>query len=271
MLRKKQHISQTTSPMPYGSNDQDTIRYLDEAARQGAAHKAASFDRLGAAPGQRLLDLGCGTGDDVRTLAERVGAEGEVIGVDHDAAMLKEARHRADGTDVNARFVEGVAGALPFVDAAFDGSRSERVFQHLPDPGAALVEMKRVTREGGRVVVLDVDWDTVTVRSQHPHLTRTLVHFACDRQANGQVGRALYELFVHAGFENVECEAQAACLTDWAAANELLGFEGNTERAVAAGIISSQDRDAWLEDLRAKAANGTFLASITGFCVSATR
>ena len=257
--------------MEYGKNAPDTIRYLDAAGGQAASHKHESFRALRAAPGQRLLDVGCGTGDDVQALAEQVGPGGEVVGVDQDAALLEEARRRADSAPLPVRFVQGDASALPFEDASFDGSRSERVFQHLTDPLHALREMKRVTCAGGRVVVLDVDWDTLAVHSRHPDVTRKVVHFACDRQTRGQVGRELRALFKQAGFEEVQCEAHAGGLTDWALANGLLGLEGSAAKACEEGCLSPKERDEWLDDLRAKAAADAFFAAITTFCASGTR
>ena len=108
------------------------------------AYKRRTRELLAAGHAGRLLDVGCGTGDDTRALPVRS------VGLDASAAMIGEAARRGGA------FVRGDAHALPFADATFDGCRADRTLQHLADPERALAEMVRVTRPGGRVVVVDM-------------------------------------------------------------------------------------------------------------------
>jgi ubiquinone/menaquinone biosynthesis C-methylase UbiE len=105
------------------------------------------------APGERVLNVGCGTGGfEARVLAGR--PEQPLTGVDLSEKMIALARektHRAP----NARFVQADAHDLPFADASFDAVVSASVLHYLAAPAAALGEMRRVARPGGRVVVLD--------------------------------------------------------------------------------------------------------------------
>jgi SAM-dependent methyltransferase len=112
----------------------DQVRGLEAVAEW----KERSFAALAPRPGAVLLDVGCGTGEDVRTLARRVVPGGRAIGVDASEGMVAEARRRAaaEGAE-GAEFVRADVRALPLGDGAADGSRAERVLQHLDDPAAA--------------------------------------------------------------------------------------------------------------------------------------
>ena len=88
-------------------------------------------------PGDVAVDVGCGTGAEVRRLAGLVGPGGRAVGVEPDPALRAEAERRAATESSRATYVDGDAAALPFADGSVDLLRCERVFQHLSDPGAA--------------------------------------------------------------------------------------------------------------------------------------
>ena len=112
------------------------------------------FRELGSFSGsERVLDSGCGPGLVSLYLAEFVG---EVIGVDLTPAMVELAAETASQSGIeNAFFFQGNMSALPFPDRHFDVAVSRYVFHHLEHPKTALAEMIRVTRPGGKVIVVD--------------------------------------------------------------------------------------------------------------------
>lgn len=103
-------------------------------------------------PGDRALDLCCGTGDVVFALAQ-TGAE--VTGLDFSLAMLEVARARAEHAAGRVTFVQGDALRLPFADNAFDAVTISYGLRNLADFAAGLAEMQRVAKPGGRLLVLD--------------------------------------------------------------------------------------------------------------------
>ena len=129
--------------------------------------RALVHEALGAVPGDRVLDAGCGPGFYVAETLERVGPEGTVVGVDASEPMLALAAKRCEGHD-NVRFEQGDVTSLPVADADFDRALSVQVLEYVADIPAALAELLRVLRPGGRVLIWDVDWATVSWHSEDP-------------------------------------------------------------------------------------------------------
>ena len=109
--------------------------------------------------GEKVLDLGCGLGDDTFAIARLVGSQGRAIGVDVSESMILEATRRAASQRLRVEFVIDDAQALHFEDASFDACRAERMLMHVPDAERAFAEMVRVIRRGGRLSVFDFDWE----------------------------------------------------------------------------------------------------------------
>jgi SAM-dependent methyltransferase len=104
-------------------------------------------------PGMQVLDVACGPG--IVACAAALQA-GHVTGIDLTPAMLEQARERQRNLKLdNVDWHVGDARRLPFADGSFDIVLTRYSFHHMPDPAAALREMKRVCRKGGRVVVID--------------------------------------------------------------------------------------------------------------------
>lgn len=118
-----------------------------------AAWSPRLAELVGLRPGERVLDVACGTGDWARCAAARVGPRGRVVGLDISPEMLAVAR-RKDGAGPDAAPIawrEGSADALPLPDAAFDVVCCQLGLMFFPDRSAALAEMRRVLAPGGRL------------------------------------------------------------------------------------------------------------------------
>ncbi len=108
-------------------------------------------------PGERVVDVGCGAGIDSLIAAKKVGPDGRVIGVDMTPSMLEKARYAAyEARIANVEFREGYAEALPVDEGWADVVISNGVLNLMPDKEAALTEMSRVLKPGGRLQIGDI-------------------------------------------------------------------------------------------------------------------
>jgi ubiquinone/menaquinone biosynthesis C-methylase UbiE len=104
-------------------------------------------------PGERVLDVGCGTGIVAREVASRLGASGGVTAIDLSANMLAVARAAAAREGLTIEWCEGNAEQLPFHDGAFDLVLCQFALMFVSDKAAAVSEMRRVVAKSGRVLV----------------------------------------------------------------------------------------------------------------------
>jgi demethylmenaquinone methyltransferase/2-methoxy-6-polyprenyl-1,4-benzoquinol methylase len=116
--------------------------------------RAADLARLG--PGERALDVCCGTGDLALELKRRVGAAGEVVGLDFSEPMLERAREKSRRLQMDVEYRNGNALELPFGEASFDAATVGFGVRNLVDLRGGIAEMARVVRPGGRVVLLEI-------------------------------------------------------------------------------------------------------------------
>lgn len=104
-------------------------------------------------PGERVLDVACGTGIAARRAAPRVGSTGKTVGLDISSAMLDVARSSAEADGLDIAWHEGRAETLPFPDGAFDVVLCQFGLMFCTDRQAALAEMHRVLRDDGRAAI----------------------------------------------------------------------------------------------------------------------
>jgi len=180
-------------------------RVLDAHGRR-TAEEAAAFLLAHLRPGIRLLDIGCGPGSITIGLARYV-SPGETVGIDQAEEALQAARKRAaDQSMPHVRFEKADVYELPFGDDEFDVVYAHQLLQHLADPVAALIEVRRVLRPGGYVAIRDSDYGTMTHHPHEPMLDVWLERYHRIARANGgepDAGRRLMEWVRAAGFEHL--------------------------------------------------------------------
>jgi SAM-dependent methyltransferase len=252
-----------TDPDASGSS-KALAAYLDTVGGMLAEHKRTSIEAMELRPGDAGLDVGCGTGDDVRLIAERVGASGRAVGVDVSGDLLALARERTPGR-IPAEFVRADAHALPFANGEFGAARVERTLQHVTDPAAVIAEMARVVRPGGRVVATEPDWDTLVISSGDQQTTRAILDELRASSRDATVGRALAGHLAGAGIAVTRVDALAVLVRDATAARASFLLDGAVER------VGTQRARRWLADLDEQSARGAFCVSLTMFRVVGTR
>lgn len=247
------------------------VDYLETAISQTEVnrYKKKSYQLLKISSGSSVLDIGCGTGDDVLALAELVGPKGKVIGLDNNKSMIEKANQRSKQKQLSAQFRVGDIQRLDLADNTFDGCRADRLFMHLRDRQQALSEMIRVTRPGGRIVVIDPDWDTMIVEAPDRDLTRRIIdNFVDQLVLNPWCGRESYKLFQQAGLENVAvADAATLVLTDFTTAKKLMKFDEAANLMREEKPSLSDKVESWLNYLKQADEKGFFFSAATMFTV----
>ena len=134
----------------------EELANVPDTAAESFAGVANPFTLGRLAPGERVLDLGCGAGTDSFVAAQMVGQSGRVTGIDMTPEMLAKARASAAEMGANVEFVEGEVERLPFADESFDVVISNGVIDLVPDKDAVFGEISRVLAPGGRIQIADV-------------------------------------------------------------------------------------------------------------------
>ena len=207
------------------------------------------LEALRLTPGERVLDIGTGPGFVAYEMADAVGATGTVVGVDSSEPMLGLARKRC-ANQPWVTFQRGEATKLTADDASFDVAVSIQVYEYVANVEAALAEMYRVLRPGGRGAIISTDWTTIAFNStDETRMRRILAAFAehCPHQ---DLPRSLAPKLRAAGFSCDRVEAVPVF-------NAV--YDPNTFSYHVVGLISAfvpgrkgltaEEVTAWAEDL----------------------
>jgi arsenite methyltransferase len=227
--------------------------------------RALVHEALGAQPGERVLDAGCGPGFYVAETLDRVGADGSVVGVDASKPMLAVAAKRCEG-HANVEFHEGDVTALPVPDGEFDRVLSVQVLEYVADIPAALRELLRALRPGGRALIWDVDWATVSWHSGDPARMERFLRAWDDHLTDPSLPRTLAARMREAGFEDIEMEGHAFAtsnVTDETYAGALV--------PLMAAYVGTDEAQEWADEQRELQRRGESYFACTQFCFTGTR
>ena len=199
-------------------------------------------------PGEHVVDVGAGPGFLAAEMAAVVGRSGRVIAVDPSASMRDLARARG----VDMEVVDGSAEALPLADGTLDAAVATQVLEYVPDVPGALAEIRRVLRPGGRVLLLDTDWDSVVWHSGDADRTRAVLAAWEEHLADPYLPRTLGAALRDAGF----AEVTPSVWPLFNAGPERDTFSNGLVPVIAAFVVgrrgvTAETAQGWVDDLAA--------------------
>ena len=231
---------------------------------QGAALEADAaimLDLIGVAPGWRCLDLGCGPGGMIELMSARVGAGGQVVGLDADDIFLEHARERARRSGLaNIELVKGDAYRTGLPAGGFDLVHTRFLASTAGHPEALLAEAIRLTRPGGIVAFQEPDMATLNCYPAHPawdRLRQILAEVFPSVGGPVRLAQEIYGMLRGAGLEDVHFRP---FLVGFRASHAMVDYVPSTvesirTRLLETGVIGAGELDAALAACRAHLAD----------------
>ena len=238
------------------------------------AQRVRTLDLLAPKAGERILDIGVGPGLLAYDLARLVGPEGRVVGLDVSTDMLALASARL-GDFPQVELVAGDATRLLSPDAAFDAAVSTQVYEYVADMPAALAELHRVLRPGGRALILDTDWRSIVFHSSDKTRMERVLTAWDDHLADPHLPATLGPMMARAGFEVRRVEITPMLAPQWQPTGYAAGMMRSIHGFVRANGhrhgVSPEEADAWRDDQLSLAAAGEFFFSLNRYIFVATK
>jgi ubiquinone/menaquinone biosynthesis C-methylase UbiE len=206
-------ISQVSESGRYLLGDSPAeIRHLVEQAEVYAHEANELFELIGVAPKTTAIDVGCGVMGVLHLLAERVGAEGRVVGLDREAQMVECGRQLAEQRGLAVEFIEADATATGLPDRAFDLVHARTLLLNVQNPEQILTELVRIAKPGGVVAVQEPDASAWNCDPPHPAFDTLRGAILSAYRRTGKdfnIGRRIARMLTEAGLDGVHVRPTA--------------------------------------------------------------
>jgi arsenite methyltransferase len=229
---------------------------------------------VAARPGEAGLDVGCGAGHLACELAAEVAPGGRIVAIDKspqsvEASKARAAREKlADTVDVQV----GDATALEFPDETFDFAVAVQVYSFVTNVARAIEEAARVLRKGGRLLVLESDWDMCLWKSKDPAFTRRMISARAETQfAHAYLPRDLHKLFRAAGSTLADVRTFSIVETRYEPDSYGASVIGISRDSALKHGMPVEAVAAWEQDLRSRTAEGDWFFCLDRFAFTGTK
>jgi ubiquinone/menaquinone biosynthesis C-methylase UbiE len=259
------------------------LRFDDVAARRTEAiystpdvisQRRWTRQTLSLRPGESVVDVGSGPGFLAAEMAAEVGPTGRVSGIDISEQMLAMARQRCSklGTAAPVDFQFGDATKLPFPDESFNVAVSTQVFEYVADVDAALGEVRRVLRPGGRILVVDTDWDSIVWHGADPVLTAAVLAAWAEHLVDPHLPRTFAQRMHSHGFRVQVRDAYVVLNPMYDHDTYSYGLIGLIKSFVPGRQgITEEQVEAWSEQLHRAGDQGSYFFSLNRYLFLAVK
>ena len=228
-----------------------------------------TLKKLSVKPGEKILDVGCGVGFLSYEIALLTRDYGKVYGIDKNSDMIRHAKKRCERLR-NTEFSEASANDLPFTEDSFDAACCTQVLLYVNNVDQALLEIKRILKPTGRIIIVETDWRGVVLNSDYDSITRKIFSAWDATVPSPNLPVRLGSLLLDNGFCNVNVEPIPILNTEYTPNHFSHGMMNwITRNALKKGFITKEQFQKWLDDLGEKGESGNYFFCVNRFLFSA--
>jgi len=238
------------------------ISYLEDTGKILKDLKEYSYNPFKSIEEGIIIDLGCGTGNDVLKMSEQLNPALEFIGIDHDPQMIAKASETLNKIS-KIKFLQSEVYPLDFETESVAGIRTERMVQHLKEPIKVIKEIYRVLKKNHPFVIVETDWDSLTFYNDQNSTSKKINKFLTDIKVNnGMAAKKLTSYLAESSFRNIKFEIFPFVLKSLKDANDYLWLEIILEEARDKGFITEEEHQLFVSSIKEADAENYFSCSI---------
>ncbi len=235
-----------------GKKGFDRLKFINDVFGE---HSRNFLFRAGITEGQKVLELGCGTGSMTTWLAQQVGEHGRIVAIDASEKQLDIARNAAGEAGVaNIEFICSTIEALDLRNDFFDLVYSRLLLMHLQDPLQALITMKKNLHPGGVIACEEPHASSLMTTPRNEHIEKMNEMFIQLGKLQGldfNIGDSLFPMLDKAGYSNLHgCFVQPIISMTEAVDFVLMGAAEIAPFATKAGIVSKEEAEVMIVELQ---------------------
>lgn len=229
--------------------------------------RAKTRAALALSEGEYGLEVGCGIGFLACEMAHEVGAAGRVVGLDNSPDMIAASKDRAqrDGLSDRLEFMVGDATQLDFPSAAFDFVVAVQVYLYVAEIERALGEARRVLRPGGRLVIVDTDWDSCVWLTADRERHRRVLEARLHELPQPHLPPAFLGLLRRVGLNLVRVEVHPILNLRYERDSLSAGLIETTPKIVGNFGIDPAEAEAWVNDLKNRTSDDDYFFSLNRY------
>jgi ubiquinone/menaquinone biosynthesis C-methylase UbiE len=245
--------------------------YLQKTGLLAQSMKEASYESFKYLRDSTIVDLGCGAGEDIYQLSKLLDGSNNIIGVDHNAILLNEAKNK-NSARTNCQFIKTEAHELPFTDHSVHALRTERMFQHLKAPYKTMVEIRRVLSDGGKICLLESDWNGLTFYNENSEVEEKIRRYLTQKKVNnGYASRTLLQTLIDCHFTIEQTQIFTTSFHNLEEANEALQINTILKECYENGFFSSKEYLDCTHSFNELNEKKAFVCSINSILINASK